>query len=208
MKISCKNLSFSYPQQKSLIHNLNLEVAAGENLWIKGRSGSGKSSFLKLLAGLLPPHQGDIRIEATEIAKLSDSEKRKFRFENIGYTHQENHLIDHWTAEQNLALLTHDKNLIEDVLTAVGLSLDLRSSLVCQLSGGEKQRLSLARLILQKPKLALIDEPTSHLDDENTEKLMTYLLQKLHDSTLIIVSHDHRLEKFPLKSIHFNEINP
>jgi ABC-type uncharacterized transport system fused permease/ATPase subunit len=61
---------------------------------------------------------------------------------------------------------------------------------------------------LQKPKLALIDEPTSHLDDDNTEKLMTLLLKKLQESTFIIVSHDNRLEKFPLKSVQFSEINP
>lgn len=208
MKIQCNNVAFSYPEQKNLIRCLNLEIRSGEALWIKGRSGSGKSSFLKLLAGLLSPTQGDIQIESTLLSKLSESDKRKFRFENIGYTHQENHLIDHWTVVQNLSLFTDDKTVISDVLTAVDLSKKLSSTLVGHLSGGEKQRLSLARLILQKPKIALIDEPTSHLDDENTERLMTYLLQQLKNATLVIVSHDHRLEKFLLKPLHFSEINP
>lgn len=207
MKISCKNIQFSYPQQKTLIRNLNLEVSSGEKLWIKGRSGSGKSSFLKLLAGLLTPSQGEVQIEDTLISKLSDSEKRKFRFDHIGYTHQENHLIDHWILEQNLTLFTEDNTLILEILNAVDLPKELLKSRVADLSGGEKQRLSLARLILQKPKIALIDEPTSHLDDENTEKLMTYLLKKLKDSTFIVVSHDHRLEKFPFKALQFSEIN-
>lgn len=208
MKISCKNIQFSYPQQKTLIRNLNLDVSSGEKLWIQGRSGSGKSSFLKLLAGLLAPSQGEVQIQDTNFSRLSDLEKRKFRFEHIGYTHQENHLIDHWTLEQNLAVLTEDSALISEILTAVDLPKELSKSRVGDLSGGEKQRLSLARLIIQKPKIALIDEPTSHLDDENTEKLMTYLLRKLKDSTFIVVSHDHRLEKFPLKTLQFSELNP
>lgn len=206
MNVSCQKIYFSYNEQK-LIKNLNFNAQSGECVWIRGKSGSGKSSLLRLIAGSLQPKSGSIQIAEVVLSKLSENEKNKFRFANIGYVHQENHLIEHWTVRQNLMLVSREKTDFKNELAEVYLEDEIQNKLVSQLSGGEKQRVSLVRLFLQKPKLALLDEPTSHLDDLNTDRILKLLQEKLLGSTIIIVSHDSRLEKFKMKAVEFSEIN-
>lgn len=226
MKILCKDIEFFYdkepvvnkgkmpdkvPAPKPLVTGLNLNLESEETLWIKGKSGSGKSTLLKLLAGILTPHSGIIQIGDHVLSGFTEIERRLFRRHHIGYVHQDNHLIEHWTVEQNLnlVLLESLKPLdLNHLMKEVQLSPSLLSSPISNLSGGEKQRISIARLFLQKPEIALIDEPTSHLDDANTDNLLSLILHKLKKSTLILVSHDSRLEKYHLKTIDFKELTP
>ncbi len=202
MRIQGQNLHFSY-SDRAILQNFAFDFPSGQHIWIKGASGSGKSTFLRILAGLLVPNSGQIRYENQAVSDLSESERSRFRFENLGFVHQENHLIEHWTLRQNLNLADSTLSRQLEALQAMGLSHLNPEQVVSTFSGGERQRLALARLILQNPKVALVDEPTSHLDDENTEKVLTALTQKLKGSTVLVVSHDLRLQKFPFSLYEF-----
>ena len=224
MKILCKDVEFFYdkeqekdqdkapntsPATKPSVTGLNLTLESEETLWIKGKSGSGKSTLLKLLAGILTPHSGSIQVGEQILSGFTERQRRLFRRHHIGYVHQDNHLIEHWTVEQNLNLVLSkplEPQDLNHLMNQVQLSPSLLNSPVANLSGGEKQRVSIARLLLQEPKIALIDEPTSHLDDANTDNLLSLILHKLKKSTLILVSHDSRLEKYNLKTIDFSEL--
>lgn len=205
MEIICSDLEFSYGD-KLLFQRLNLEVQEKERIWIKGKSGSGKSSLLKLICGLLQPQSGEIKINKQNISNLNLVDRNSFRLNHIGYLHQENHLIEHWTVLQNLLLVESSIKDIQKIILQLGLDVDVLNKLVFQLSGGEKQRISLARLFLQKPVVALIDEPTSHLDDENTELVINLIDEKLANSTVVIVSHDNRFSGSKFKQILFRDL--
>jgi putative ABC transport system ATP-binding protein len=206
MKITCENIRFSYAQT-SLFKNLNLHINEGDHVWIRGRSGSGKSSLLKLIAGLLPIQEGQILINDFSYTNGTAAEIKKFRFSYIGYVHQENHLIEHWTLKQNLELVCQQPEKIDMAIKAFNVDSVFLNKKVSELSGGENQRASLARLLLQRPKLILLDEPTAHLDDGNAEQAMATIRKEFRDCTLIVVSHDARLEKMNLKPIQLSEIN-
>ena len=204
MKIKLQNISFSY-SQKPLLRNINLEINTGDHIWIKGRSGSGKSSLLRILAGLLKPISGTLQINENTINEFSSEELSEFRFKYISYIHQENHLIPHWNIEQNLSLSFNKKkysNIIQ-LFETFYLKQDLLKQKTLNLSGGEKQKISLIRLLLEKKPIVLLDEPTSHLDDESTNQILNYLKVQLQNSTLVIVSHDSRLENLNFKKINF-----
>jgi ABC-type lipoprotein export system ATPase subunit len=206
MEVECKDLEFSY-DDSVLIKNLNLKIHSKEHLWIKGQSGSGKSSFLRLIGGLISPISGSIRLGDDQLDLKAENARRKIRLETIGYLHQENHLIEHWTVRQNLQLVEPRKAEFQRLLEEVNLHEKYLSKQVSELSGGEKQRISFVRLLLQRPKLALLDEPTSHLDDRNANALISLLVKRLQDSTVIVVSHDNRLAEYNLKPVDFFEIN-
>ena len=169
-------LSYHFAEKK-LFQNLNLSLPSPSFLLIRGPSGCGKSTFLKLIAGLVDLQAGEVQLPA------------HFK---IGYVHQDCHLIEHWSVLENLSLICADHELKNSWLKKFGLS-NTQNSLVKTLSGGEKQRLSLVRLLLQNPDLALLDEPTAHLDDKNAMLCMQYIKEALKDKIVIIVSHDHRV---------------
>ncbi len=133
MHLHCRDVSFAYSAEP-LLNKINFEVPSCSHLWIKGRSGSGKSSFLKLLAGLLQPQSGSIQYTTedgltTKLNLLSPKEQDEFRRQNIGFLHQENHLIGHWTIEQNLNLAkytsVHKTDLsAKQLLMELGLNLN------------------------------------------------------------------------------------
>lgn len=206
MKIKCEQVQFSYGDLK-IFNNLNLSIQSKEHVWIRGRSGSGKSSLLKMMAGLSFASSGLVQIEDFKVTESSAAEFKNLKKLKIGYVHQENHLIDHWTVEQNLLLVTDQKQKLKSLLHKLNFPETSLNKKASEISGGEKQRISLLRMLLQNPKLALLDEPTSHLDDLNTEGLLDLIQSELKDSTLVVVSHDSRLEKLGLKQIHISEID-
>jgi len=205
MKISFEKVNFSY-SQAPLFENLNLLISPGEHVWIRGRSGSGKSSLLKMMAGLIRPHSGVVRINDEQMQNASEAELKNFRKAHMAYVHQENHLIEHWTTEQNLFLVSSDSRRWIRLFEEFNLSMKILKQSVSELSGGEKQRVSLIRMLLQKPQLVLLDEPTAHLDDFNTEKLIKIIQEELKNVTLVIVSHDARFEKMGLNEVQMNEL--
>lgn len=171
--------------------------------WLKGPSGVGKSTWLKLLSGLLPISAGEIQWGDFALSSASVQLQSDFRQKNIGYVHQENHLISHWTVAQNLKMFGFSREQISQGLAWVGLSDGYLTALCGNLSGGERQRISVLSLLLRQPAIALLDEPTSHLDDEAAKHLLALIASKLKKSTVIVVSHDQRLEKLSLPVFDF-----
>ena len=180
------------------LRDVTLSIGAGEYVSVMGPSGSGKSTLLSLLGGLDRPTAGSYRFEGREVASLPDDDLSRLRRERIGFVFQSFHLVPRMTALENVAL----PRLLAggspkgrtaraaEALASVGLSprLDHRPD---QLSGGEKQRVCLARAVVTRPGLLLADEPTGNLDSASGAEIVA-LLERLHASgiTLLVVTHD------------------
>ena len=180
------------------LRDVTLSIDAGEYVSVMGPSGSGKSTLLSLLGGLDRPTAGSYRFEGLEVASLPDDDLSRLRRERIGFVFQSFHLVPRMTALENVALplllagvLPKDRTArAAEALASVGLSprLDHRPD---QLSGGEKQRVCLARAVVTRPGLLLADEPTGNLDSASGAEIVA-LLERLHASgiTLLVVTHD------------------
>ena len=206
--IQSKNVSFTYNASTSFeFPDVNCEVA--EALLITGISGKGKTTLLHLLGGLLRPNSGSISIQETNIASLSEKELDQFRGKNIGLVLQQSHFIASLNVLENVVLaswLAKGKKATEKAKSLLK-ELDLEDQmykLPSNLSIGQQQRVSIARALINEPKLLLADEPTSSLDDENALKVADLLahLSKEYKAALIIVTHDYRL-----KSKFSNQLN-
>ena len=184
----------------SILKGLNFEVPRKQMLSIIGPSGSGKSTLLGLLAGLDKPTAGSIQLNGQEITTWTESQLAHFRRQNVGYLFQSFHLIPTLTALENVMLpleLSSDgaaKARAKELLEAVELQ-DRQDHYPTQLSGGEQQRVAVARAFSCRPPILLADEPTGNLDSA-TGQLVIDLLLRLHrdqGSTLILVTHDPTL---------------
>lgn len=184
---------------QSLFSIRNLEIKQGEHLLIKGESGKGKTTLLHLIAGLFSPSQGLVKIGQTELTQLNDEEKSRFRKLHMGIVFQKLNLIDYLTPRENVELAldpNHDqKTLATASLKTVGLALS-ENKKTSFLSMGEQQRVAVARVLAKKPNIILADEPTSSLDEKNALQITQLLIDSAKNKTLIMVSHDHRIEKF------------
>jgi putative ABC transport system ATP-binding protein len=168
---------------------------------ILGNSGSGKTTLLHLLGGLLSPEKGHIEIERVDIATLKEKEINLYRARNIGFIFQKPHLIralsvgENMYLSQYLAGLSQNKSRVDHVLSSLGIA-DKFFSKVYELSEGQAQRVSIARALLNNPKLILADEPTSALDDDNCDNVIQLLVQlaKEFNTCLVIATHDQRLK--------------
>ena len=205
--IHTKDLSFSYNEQLGF-NFPNLTCDQGETCLILGKSGVGKTTLLHLLAGLIKSNQGAISIDKTDINQLNGNKLDSFRGKNIGIVFQKPHFIasisilSNLLLGQKLANRKKDKKEILDLLDQLGIK-DRAHAKPHQLSQGELQRASVARAVLNKPKLILADEPTSALDDESCDQVVQMLQTAAQDlnAALLIVTHDNRL-----KSIIDNQI--
>src|SRR6202049_568762 len=184
--------------QSGAIHaldHISLHVAQGEWLSIMGPSGSGKSTLVNLIGCLDRPTSGEIRLDGQNIANLSASELNHVRAETIGFVFQHFHMIPYLTAVENVMLaqyfhsMTDEREALE-ALDRVGLK-DRAEHLPSQLSGGEQQRVCIARALINDPKIVLADEPTGNLDAAN-EEIVLRLLRELHQQgrTIVMVTHD------------------
>lgn len=174
---------------------VSLSVQAGEWVVVMGPSGSGKTTLLNVLAGLDRPSAGSVAVAGSEIAGLSARELARFRRETVGLVFQEFHLIPYLTALENVMLAQYVHSLTDaaearEALERVGLGERLEH-LPSQLSGGEKQRLCVARALINQPRLLLADEPTGNLDEAN-ERQVLELFAGLHarGQTLVVVTHN------------------
>ena len=198
MFLEANSLKFSHSDQ-SLINFPDIKLDYGQALLILGKSGSGKTTLLNLLAGLLRPKQGQIVLDGVNLSSISDEELDLFRGKNIGIVFQKPHLIAALNVRQNLELAHFfSKKKGQDIsalLSDLGIS-DKTNASVLTLSEGEAQRVSIARALATSPKLILADEPTSSLDDENTEKVIRLLKTQAEKigAALIIVTHDQRVK--------------
>ena len=202
--ITTKDIRFSYGKDTSFSFP-DIAITAGESLLITGGSGKGKTTLLHLLGGLQRPESGHIAIEGTDIAALSEKKLDHFRGKNIGLVLQQSYFVASLNVLENVVLaswLATGKQA-QDKAKQLLEQLDLAGhmhKLPSQLSIGQQQRVSIARALINQPKLLLADEPTSSLDDDNAFKVAAMLenLAKQYGSTLIIVTHDQRLkDRFP-----------
>jgi putative ABC transport system ATP-binding protein len=198
--IASAELSYQYSNGKA-IQFPDLRLKKGDQCLLLGDSGSGKTTFLHLLGGLLRCQKGTITINDTQINILSESALDHFRGKNIGFIFQRNHLISSLSVEHNLLLspylaeLKQDRTHISEVLSLLGIR-EKQNSKVRELSQGQAQRVAIARAVLNKPSIILADEPTSALDDKNCERVIDILMDVAlkNGATLIIATHDQRLK--------------
>jgi putative ABC transport system ATP-binding protein len=192
------SLSYTHPGQKTMVFP-DVKLQEKESCLILGKSGSGKTTFLNLLAGLLIPDTGQIQLAGTDLTQLKGQALDLFRGKEIGIVFQKAHLLAALTVKENLQLAhffskKKGQNL-DSLLAELGLASKADSS-VLTLSEGEAQRVSIARALANEPKLILADEPTASLDDENAQNVI-HLLQSQASkigAVLIIVTHDHRVK--------------
>ena len=206
--ITINNLAKSYQlvseasEKMTILQDLNLTVQTGEVVAVVGSSGSGKSTLLGLVSGLDQPDNGEILIHGKSLQSLRGNELTNFRASHIGVVFQQYHLVSHLTAYENITLPLEILNkpvVKKDVLALldhVGLSHRLNNK-PTQLSGGESQRLALARALVIKPSLLLADEPSGSLDAETGEKVMNLFFEqvRLHNTTTMLVTHDMELAR-------------
>ncbi|GIR66577.1 MAG: ABC transporter [Pelagibacteraceae bacterium] len=183
-----------------VIKGINFSINQNERLAIVGKSGSGKTSLLMLMAGLEKPTLGSIKFQNQELTTYSEDQLTDFRKKNIGIVFQSFYLIPSYTALENVALsleINFQKNALvqaEEILTDLGLK-DRLYHFPNQLSGGEQQRVAIARAIINKPELILADEPTGNLDEENSQVIADLLFNVSHkyQKSLCLVTHDLEL---------------
>ncbi len=197
--ITIKGLYKSFGELE-VLKNVDLTVYKGENLAVLGKSGSGKSVLIKIIAGLLKPDQGEVMVLGQEVDNLTGKELDKLRL-HIGFSFQSSALYDSMSVYQNLAfpLTMNVKNLskqqvnhaVEEALEAVGLE-DKINELPADLSGGQRKRLGIARTLILKPEIMLYDEPTSGLDPITCAEINLLILevQRRFKTSSVIITHD------------------
>lgn len=203
--IRVENLHKTYvsgPIEVEVLKGITLDVRPGEVVVIKGPSGVGKSTLLHLIGALDLPTQGKVFIDGQDLARLNNSAMARFRNKAIGFVFQFHHLLPEFTAYENVLIpsfmhepLNKDKQeYARHLLAEVGLSHRLHHK-PNELSGGEQQRVAVARALINKPKVLLADEPTGNLDRKNSDMLYELLLDlnKKLNQTLVIVTHDEHI---------------
>ena len=202
--IIAKDIKKKYNDQE-VLRGIDLKIDKNEFVVILGASGSGKSTLLNILSGLEKSDSGEVVYDNESISDYSERQLIKFRKDKIGFVFQQYYLLNNLTVEQNVkvgANLANNKEYV-DIIKDLGLE-DKLSKYPNELSGGEQQRVSIARALAKKPTVLFLDEPTGALDEETGRKILEYLL-KLKDKsnfTMIMVTHNENIAKLANKIIH------
>ena len=202
--IVAKNIKKKYNDQE-VLRGIDLKIDKNKFVVILGASGSGKSTLLNILSGLEKSDSGEVAYDNESISGYSEKQLTKFRKEKIGFVFQQYYLLNNLTVEQNVkvgANLADNKEYV-DIIKDLGLE-DKLSKYPNELSGGEQQRVSIARALAKKPTVLFLDEPTGALDEETGRKILEYLL-KLKDKshfTIIMVTHNENIAELANKIIH------
>lgn len=194
--IEVKELTKYYGNGESrfqVLKNIGLTVRDGEFAVILGASGSGKSTLLNVMSGLERPENGAVIYDGNDITTLSDSRLTEFRKNNIGFIFQQYYLLPNMDVSKNVKMgaeLADNRDYVE-IIEAVGLGNKLHKY-PSELSGGEQQRVSVARALAKKPKVLFLDEPTGALDEETGRQVLDYIckLQKEYGFTIVMVTHN------------------
>ena len=194
--INLRNVKKHYQvgdQTYKALDNINLDINQGEFVVILGPSGAGKSTLLNLLGGMDRPTSGEIWVGENNVAKFTDKQLTKYRAQDVGFIFQFYNIISTLTVEENVNLIkdiTNTTKTAKDVLKKVGLERHLRK-FPAELSGGEQQRVSIARAVMKNPKVLLCDEPTGALDSKTGVEILKLLKEQSdYDTTVIIVTHN------------------
>lgn len=190
-----------------VLKGIDLKISDSDFVVILGESGSGKSTFLNVISALERPDNGKVFYDDKDITVLSDTELTKFRRENIGFVFQQYYLLPNMNVDKNVRMgadLAGNKEY-QSIIEAVGLS-SKRKKYPYELSGGEQQRVSIARALAKKPKTLFLDEPTGALDEENSKQILAYLceLQKQYGFTVVMVTHNQNIAEMANTVIKLN----
>ncbi len=206
--ITLSHVSKCYTEGIPALNDINIEINEGEFVFVVGSSGSGKSTFLKLLTKELEPTEGQIVVNGTNLRKIRRKRIPKYR-RNIGMVYQDFRLLKDRNVYENVAFAQRviemsPRQIKKDVplmLSTVGLAAKYRSN-PKQLSGGEQQRVAIARALINKPKILLADEPTGNLDPENAWDIMN-LLDSINarGTTIVVVTHNMEIVKAMKKRV-------
>ncbi|KGA33600.1 ABC transporter ATP-binding protein [Pectobacterium odoriferum] len=187
--------------QVTALDNINIRIARGEFVAIMGASGSGKTTLMNILTCLDTVSEGQVLLDGVDAAGLDEEGRRQFRADKIGLVFQQFHLIPFLTALENVMLAQHYHSVVDEVaaqrvLEQVGLAHRV-DHLPSQLSGGEQQRVCIARALVNEPPVIFADEPTGNLDEENERRVLD-LLKDLHRQgrTIVMVTHNPELGRF------------
>jgi putative ABC transport system ATP-binding protein len=205
VKIEIADLAIQFPGMTSPLLSIpSQRLPQGTRLLIRGPSGTGKTSLLHILAGLMDPHRGRVAVDGQDLSHLSESQRCAWRRRSLGLVFQRLNLLGHLTAAENVLLASPDSSLDRskalEALDSLGVA-DLADQLAYNLSLGEQQRVAVARVIARTPKLILADEPTSSLDDPNAQLVIASLLEAVGpEGTLLVATHDDRIAE------HFQKV--
>jgi len=198
--ISLKELTKEYNGKVRALDQVSIEVRQGEWVAVTGASGSGKTTLLNMIAALDRPTSGSLWVDGINLLSLEEEKRARFRREKVGLIFQQFHLIPYLTALENVMLAQYfhsmtDKGEAAEALRQVGLG-ERTDFLPSELSGGEQQRVCIARAVINQPKIILADEPTGNLDSKN-EDLVMEIFHNLHKAghTLLFVTHDPHISR-------------
>ena len=209
LKLSNVNLNYTIDNKSiNILKNISFDVDYKETISVVGESGSGKTSLIMLIGGLEKVSSGNIFFRDSELSKMDEDEISEIRRKNIGIVFQSFYLIPNYTALENVSLsleinkFDNPKSKAKEILDRFGLS-NRFNNFPSQLSGGEQQRVAIARSVAMKPEIILADEPTGNLDSENTHKISDLLFNYIEDenASLIMVTHDNNLANLTKRKI-------
>ena len=204
--IKVKNISKIYDNNTKALDNLSLSIVEGEWTSIMGPSGSGKTTLLNIIGCLDSATKGSVYINGTEITRLKQNELTRFRRENIGLIFQQYHLVPYLTALENVMMAQFYHSIVNEsdaveALKRVGLSHRL-NHIPAHLSGGEQQRVCIARALINEPNILLADEPTGNLDQKNGELVLNLIKElQLEGHTIILITHNPQIGKIGNKVV-------
>lgn len=208
--IEVRNIIKSYGNGESRFHvlqGISLEIKNGDFVVILGASGSGKSTFLNVISALERPDSGKVFYEGVDITVLSDKELTAFRKENVGFIFQQYYLLPNMDIDKNVKMgadLANNKDY-KTVIESVGLG-DKLHKYPSELSGGEQQRVSVARALAKKPKVLFLDEPTGALDELTGRQVLDYIckLKNKYGFTIVMVTHNLNIAEMAKTVIKMN----
>ncbi len=214
--VIAKNLIKNYGTGNIIVNalaNVSFRIEAGDFISIMGESGSGKSTLLSILGAMNSPTAGELSVDDINIYNLTGDRRSDFRREYLGFVFQNFHLLPYLSVIENVMLplatiekrRNEKKEMAEETLVKVGLK-EERNRLPGEISGGQKERVAIARAIVNNPPLLLADEPTGNLDTNTTNEIMN-LLQKLNSegTTIVMVSHSHNAASFGRRLLVMND---